>query len=157
MAKGTPGMSGADLANLVNEAALFAVRRGAKAIERIDFESARDRVMMGARRETMVLTGEEKRATAYHEGGHAVLAAVLPNADPLHKVTILPTGMALGVTQTLPEERHLHARTTSRTRSAWRLGGRVAEELVFGMVTTGAPTTSRSTPSSPAAWCGSGA
>ena len=91
MAKGTPGMSGADLANLVNEAALFAVRRGAKQIERIDFESARDRVMMGARRESLVLTGEEKRTTAYHEGGHAVLAAVLPNGDPVHKVTILPT------------------------------------------------------------------
>ena len=86
-------MSGADLANLVNEAALFAVRRGAKVIERLDFESARDRVMMGARRESMVLSLEEKKAVAYHEGGHAVLAAVLPNADPLHKVTILPTGM----------------------------------------------------------------
>ena len=106
MAKGTPGMSGADLANLVNEAALFAVRRGSKQIERIDFESARDRVIMGARRESLVLTAEEKRTTAYHEGGHAVLAAVLPNGDPVHKVTILPTGMALGVTQTMPEERH---------------------------------------------------
>ena len=106
MAKGTPGMSGADLANLVNEAALFAVRRGAKQIERIDFESARDRIMMGARRESLVLTAEEKRATAYHEGGHAVLATVLPHGDPVHKVTILPTGMALGVTQTMPEERH---------------------------------------------------
>ena len=110
MAKATPGMSGADLANLVNEAALFAVRRGSKEIERIDFENARDRVVMGARRESLVLSAEEKRATAYHEGGHAVLAAVLPNSDPLHKVTILPRGMALGVTWTLPEERHTYSK-----------------------------------------------
>jgi cell division protease FtsH len=138
MARGTPGMSGADLANLVNEAALFAVRRGAKVIERIDFESARDRVMMGARRESMVLSGEEKRAVAYHEGGHAVLAAVLPNADPLHKVTILPTGMALGVTQQMPEERHLHSQAYIEDSLCMRLGGRMAEDLVFGMVSTGA-------------------
>ncbi|MDQ1423352.1 MAG: cell division protease FtsH, partial [Acidimicrobiaceae bacterium] len=108
VAKGTPGMSGADLANLVNEAALFAVRRGDDQIHMIDFESARDRVLMGMRRESMALSDEEKEAVAYHEGGHAVCAAVLPNADPLHKVTILPTGMALGVTQQLPEERHLY-------------------------------------------------
>ncbi|MDQ1424131.1 MAG: cell division protease FtsH, partial [Acidimicrobiaceae bacterium] len=111
MAKGTPGMSGADLANLVNEAALFAVRRGSKRIERIDFESARDRVILGARRESLVLSAEEKRITAYHEGGHAILAAVLPHGDPVHKVSILPTGMALGVTQQLPvEERHTYWR-----------------------------------------------
>ena len=106
MARATPGMSGADLANLVNEAALFAVRRGSKEVERIDFENARDRVVLGARRESLVLSAEEKRATAYHEGGHAVLATVLPHSDPLHKVTILPRGMALGVTGSLPEERH---------------------------------------------------
>jgi cell division protease FtsH len=138
MARGTPGMSGADLANLVNEAALFAVRRGSKLIERLDFESARDRVMMGARRESMVLSLEEKRAVAYHEGGHAVLAAVLPNADPLHKVTILPTGLALGVTQQMPEERHLHSQAYIEDSLCMRLGGRMAEELVFGMVSTGA-------------------
>jgi len=138
MARGTPGMSGADLANLVNEAALFAVRRGAKVIERLDFESARDRVMMGARRESMVLSLEEKKAVAYHEGGHAVLAAVLPNADPLHKVTILPTGMALGVTQQMPEERHLHSQAYIEDSLCMRLGGRMAEDLVFGMVSTGA-------------------
>ena len=138
MAKGTPGMSGADLANLVNEAALFAVRRGSKQIERIDFEGARDRVMMGARRDSMVLSAEEKRTTAYHEGGHAVLAAVLPNGDPVHKVTILPRGMALGVTQTLPEERHSFTSDYVEDRICMALGGRVAEELVFGQQTTGA-------------------
>src|SRR3954452_12268236 len=138
MAKGTPGMSGADLANLVNEAALFAVRRGSKQIERIDFESARDRVIMGARRESLVLTGEEKRTTAYHEGGHAVLAAVLPNADPLHKVTILPRGMALGVTWSLPEERHTYSKEYFDDVICRAMGGRVAEQLVFGHRTTGA-------------------
>ncbi len=138
MAKGTPGMSGADLANLVNEAALFAVRRGSKQIERIDFESARDRVMMGARRESLVLSVEEKRTTAYHEGGHAVLATVLPNADPVHKVTILPTGMALGVTQQLPEERHSYSREYILDEICVFMGGRVAEEIVFERRTTGA-------------------
>src|SRR5262245_11531752 len=135
MAKGTPGMSGADLANLVNEAALFAVRRGSKEIERIDFESARDRVMMGARRDSLVLSAEEKRTTAYHEGGHAVLAAVLPNSDQLHKVTILPRGMALGVTQTLPEERHSYSKDYIEDRICMALGGRVAEKLIFSQVT----------------------
>jgi cell division protease FtsH len=138
MAKGTPGMSGADLANLVNEAALFAVRRGSKQIERIDFESARDRIMMGARRESMVLSAEEKRTTAYHEGGHAVLAVVLPHGDPLHKVTILPRGMALGVTQTLPEERHSYSKEYVEDKICMALGGRVAEALVFSQQTTGA-------------------
>src|SRR5262245_61273727 len=138
MAKGTPGMSGADLANLVNEAALFGVRRGSKQIERIDFESARDRVIMGARSGTLGLTGEEKRTTSYHEGGHAVLAAVLPNGDPVHKVTILPTGMALGVTQTMPEERHSLSKEYIEDRLCMALGGRVAEDLVFGHRTTGA-------------------
>ena len=138
MAKGTPGMSGADLANLVNEAALFAVRRGSAQIERIDFESARDRIMMGARRESLILSAEEKRTTAYHEGGHAVLAAVLPYGDPLHKVTILPRGMALGVTQTLPEERHSYSREYVLDRICMALGGRVAEHVVFGQQTTGA-------------------
>ncbi|MCU1344814.1 MAG: ftsH, partial [Acidimicrobiia bacterium] len=138
MAKGTPGMSGAELANLVNEAALFAVRRGARQIERIDFESARDRVLMGARRESLVLSAEEKRITAYHEGGHALLGTVLPNCDPVHKVTILPTGMALGVTQTLPQERHSYSSAYLEDRLCMTLGGRVAEEIVFGMVSTGA-------------------
>ncbi len=138
MAKATPGMSGADLANLVNEAALFAVRRGSKEIERIDFENARDRVVLGASRESLVLNAQEKRATAYHEGGHAVLATVLPNSDPLHKVTILPRGMALGVTWTLPEERHTYSREFFEDVICKAMGGRVAEILVFGQLNSGA-------------------
>jgi cell division protease FtsH len=138
VAKGTPGMSGADLSNLVNEAALFAVRRGDTQIHMVDFESARDRVLMGMRRDSMALSDDEKEAVAYHEGGHAVCAAVLPNADPLHKVTILPTGMALGVTQQLPEERHLYRQDYIEDSLVVRMGGRIAEELVYGMVSTGA-------------------
>ncbi len=138
MAKATPGMSGADLANLVNEAALFAVRRGSKQIERIDFENARDRVVMGARRESLVLSGEEKRATAIHEGGHAILTTVLPNADPLHKVTILPRGMALGVTWSLPEERHTYSKEYFDDVICRAMGGRVAEKIVFGHLNSGA-------------------
>ncbi|MFP5317868.1 MAG: ATP-dependent zinc metalloprotease FtsH [Acidimicrobiia bacterium] len=139
IARGTPGMSGADLANLVNEAALFAVRRGAAEIHMVDFESARDRVLMGQRRESMVLSDAEKEMVAYHEGGHAVLAYVLEHADPVHKVTILPTGMALGVTQQLPlEERHIYPRPYIEDSLVVRLGGRIAEELVFGNISTGA-------------------
>ena len=138
MAKATPGMSGADLANLVNEAALFAVRRGSSQIERIDFENARDRVVMGARRESLVLSAEERRATAYHEGGHAVLATVLPHSDPLHKVTILPRGMALGVTWTLPEERHTYSREYFLDVICKAMGGRAAELVVYGHLNSGA-------------------
>ncbi|MEY4081286.1 MAG: ATP-dependent protease FtsH, partial [Actinomycetota bacterium] len=138
MAKATPGMSGADLANLVNEAALFAVRRGSTHIERIDFENARDRVVLGASRESLVLTAEEKKATAYHEGGHAILATVLPNSDPLHKVTILPRGMALGVTWTLPEERHTYSREYFLDVICKAMGGRVAEKIVFNQLNSGA-------------------
>lgn len=138
MARATPGMSGADLANLVNEAALFAVRRGSLNIERLDFENARDRVVMGARRESLVLNAEEKRATAIHEGGHAILATVLPHSDPLHKVTILPRGMALGVTWTLPEERHTYSREYFEDLICKAMGGRVAEMIVFGHLNSGA-------------------
>ncbi|NCX17972.1 MAG: ATP-dependent metallopeptidase FtsH/Yme1/Tma family protein, partial [Acidimicrobiia bacterium] len=138
MAKATPGMSGADLANLVNEAALIAVRRGSTTIERIDFENARDRVVMGARRESLALNAEEKRAVAYHEGGHAVLSTVLPNSDPLHKVTILPRGMALGVTWSLPEERHTYSRDYFLDLICKAMGGRVAESIVFGSLNSGA-------------------
>ena len=138
MAKATPGMSGADLANLVNEAALFAVRRGINQVERLDFENARDRVVLGARRESLVLTGEEKRATAYHEGGHAILATILPHADPLHKVTILPRGMALGVTWTLPEERHTYSKEFFEDVICKAMGGRVAEIIVYGHLNSGA-------------------
>jgi cell division protease FtsH len=139
VARGTPGMSGADLANLVNEAALHAVRRGASAIAMQDFEAARDRVLMGQRRESTVLSDKEKEATAYHEGGHAVLAYVLPDADPVHKVTILPTGMALGVTQQLPiEERHTYWREYIEDAMCVMMGGRCAEQLILGSLSTGA-------------------
>ncbi len=138
MARATPGMAGADLANLVNEAALVAVRRGSKQIERIDFENARDRVVLGARRESLVLSAEEKRATAYHEGGHALLATVLPHGDPLHKVTILPRGMALGVTWSLPQERHTYSKEYFEDTICKAMGGRVAELVVFGHLNSGA-------------------
>jgi cell division protease FtsH len=138
MAQATPGMSGADLANLVNEAALVAVRRNSKQIERIDFENARDRVMLGARRESMILSAEEKKATAFHEGGHALLATVLPHGDPLHKVTILPRGMALGVTWSLPQERHTYSKEYFEDTICKAMGGRVAEMIVFGHLNSGA-------------------
>ncbi len=138
VARGTPGMSGADLANLVNESALHAVRRGEHAIHMIDFEAARDRVLMGQRRESTVLSDKEKEATAYHEGGHAVLAYVLPDADPVHKVTILPTGMALGNTQQLPiEERHSYWREYIEDTVCVMMGGRCAEVLELGSLSTG--------------------
>jgi len=139
VARGTPGMSGADLANLVNESALTAVRRGSKIVEMHDFEDARDRVLMGQRRESMVLSDREKEITAYHEGGHAVVAELLPNADPVHKVTILPRGMALGVTQQLPEEeKHSYSQEYLEDSIVVAMGGRVAEEVVFDHRSTGA-------------------
>src|SRR5437899_11589477 len=132
-------MRGADLANLVNEAALFAVRRGEHEIHEKDFEDARDRVLMGQRRDSMALSDEEKEVIAFHEGGHAVLAYVLEHADPVHKVTILPTGMALGVTQQLPlEERHIYRQDYIEDSLVVRLGGRLAEELVYDTLCTGA-------------------
>jgi cell division protease FtsH len=139
VARGTPGMSGADLSNLVNEAALFAVREGADSIHMHHFEMARDRVLMGQRRESMALSDAEKEVIAYHEGGHAVCAAVLPNADPLHKVSIIPTGMALGVTQQLPlEDRHIYRQDYIEDMLVVRMGGRIAEDIVFGEISTGA-------------------
>jgi len=139
VARGTPGMSGADLANLVNESALTAVRRGSTIVEMRDFEEARDRVLMGQRRESMVLSDREKEVTAYHEAGHALCAALLPNADPVHKVTILPRGMALGVTQQLPEEdKHSYSQEYLEESIVVAMGGRVAEELVFNHRSTGA-------------------
>ena len=139
LARGTPGMSGADLENLVNEAALIAVRRESPEISNADLEAARDRVLLGLRRTSLALSDEEKRIVAYHEAGHALLAELLPNADPVHKVTILPTGMALGATQQLPvEERQLQQRPFLDDALAVRLGGRAAEELVFGVPSTGA-------------------
>ena len=139
VARGTPGMSGAELANLVNEAALHAVRNGSATIRNLDFEYARDRVIMGQRRESMVLSPREKELTAYHEAGHAVCAAVLPHTDPLHKVTILPMGMALGVTMQLPaEDRHSYDQDYLEESIVVAMGGRIAERIVFGVVSTGA-------------------
>ncbi len=139
VARGTPGMAGADLANLVNESALTAVRRGSKVIEARDFEDARDRVLMGQQRDSLVLKGEEKEMTAYHEAGHALCAALLPTADPVHKVTILPRGMALGATQQLPEEeKHSYSQVYLEESITVAMGGRVAEDLVFGHRSTGA-------------------
>ena len=139
VARGTPGMSGADLANLVNEAALFAVREGDDAVRAKHFDMARDRVLMGQRRESLVLSDREKELTAYHEAGHAVCASVLPHADPVHKVTIIPIGMALGVTQQLPaEDRHSYDQNYLEDRLVVAMGGRIAEQLVFGVVSTGA-------------------
>jgi cell division protease FtsH len=138
VARGTPGMSGAELSNLVNEAALFAVREGADEVHARHFEQARDRVMMGARRDSMALSDREKELTAYHEAGHAVCAAVLPHADPLHKVTILPMGMALGVTQQLPaEDRHSYDQHYLEDRLCIAMGGRMAEDIVFSVMSTG--------------------
>ncbi|MBM3663417.1 MAG: ATP-dependent metallopeptidase FtsH/Yme1/Tma family protein [Actinobacteria bacterium] len=139
VARGTPGMSGADLANLVNESALTAVRRGSTIVEMHDFEDARDRVLMGQRRESMVLSDREKEITAYHEAGHALCAALLPDADPVHKVTILPRGMALGVTQQLPEEeQHAYSQAYLESSIVVAMGGRVAEDLIFSHRSTGA-------------------
>ena len=139
VARGTPGMSGADLANLVNEAALGAVRRGSLNIEMIDFETARDRVLIGQRRDSIVMSEAEKESTAYHEAGHAVLAHLLEHTDPVHKVTILPTGMALGVTMQLPtEERHSYSMPYLEDSLAVAMGGRAAEYIIYGTFSTGA-------------------
>jgi cell division protease FtsH len=139
IARATAGMSGADLENLMNEAALIAVRRDSRQIEKSDLEAALDRVLLGLQRSSLVLSEEEKRIVSYHESGHALVAHLLPDADPVHKVTILPTGMALGATQQLPEEeRQLQQRPYLDDALAVRLGGRAAEELVFGVPSTGA-------------------
>ena len=141
LARGTPGFSGADLANLVNEAALRAARVGKRLVTMADFEYAKDKVMMGTERRSMAMTDEEKKLTAYHEAGHALVAMNVPKSDPLHKVTIIPRGRALGVTMQLPERDHLsHTKLFLESRLAILFGGRIAEELIFGPenVTTGA-------------------
>ncbi len=139
LARATPGFSGADLANLVNEAALLAARRNQKAVLMADFESAKDKVLMGSERKSLIITEQEKKVTAFHEAGHALLAALLPHTDPLHKVTIIPRGMALGLTQQLPlEERHNYSKEQLESRIAVCMGGRIAEDLTFGQITTGA-------------------
>jgi cell division protease FtsH len=139
IARGTPGFSGADLENLVNEAALLAARKGRELIDMADFESAKDKVLMGLERKSMILTEEQKRTTAYHEAGHALVARLLPGADPLHKVTIIPRGRALGLTQQLPtDDRHTYSKAFLVDTIAIFMGGRVAEELAFKQQTTGA-------------------
>ena len=139
IARGTPGFSGADLANLVNEAALFAARRNGRVVEMNDFELAKDKIMMGAERRSMVMTEDERRNTAYHESGHALVAKLLPKSDPVHKVTIIPRGRALGVTMQLPEEdRYSYDRDYLLTRIAILFGGRIAEEVFMNQMTTGA-------------------
>jgi len=139
VARGTPGMSGADLSNVVNEAALAAVRASEETIAMAHFEQARDRVLIGQKRESLALSEDEKTAVAYHEAGHAVCAATLPSADPLHKVTVIPSGMALGVTMQLPEqERHIYRQNYIEDSLVVRMGGRIAEELGCGVISTGA-------------------
>ena len=139
IARGTPGFSGADLANLVNEAALFAARRTARLVEMIDFERAKDKIIMGAERRSLVMPEEERRNTAYHESGHAIVAKMLPKTDPVHKVTIIPRGRALGVTMQLPEQdRYSMDRDRMLNTIAVLFGGRIAEELFMKQMTTGA-------------------
>jgi len=139
IARGTPGFSGADLANLVNEAALNAARFNKKKVEMIDFEYAKDKVMMGPERKSMIMTEDEKRNTAYHEGGHALVAALLPDADPVHKVTIIPRGRALGLTMQLPsEDKYSHTKEYLEATITVMMGGRIAEEKFLGHMTTGA-------------------
>jgi cell division protease FtsH len=139
IARGTPGFSGADLANLVNEAALFAARRSARLVEMIDFERAKDKIIMGAERRSIVMPEEERRNTAYHESGHAVVARVVPKTDPVHKVTIIPRGRALGVTMQLPEgDRYSMDRERMLSTIAVLFGGRIAEEIFMNQMTTGA-------------------
>jgi cell division protease FtsH len=139
IARGTPGFSGADLANLVNEAALFAARRSARVVEMTDFEKAKDKIMMGAERKSMVMTDEERLNTAYHESGHAIVARLVPKSDPVHKVTIIPRGRALGVTMQLPEQdRYAYDRIYLLSRIAVLFGGRIAEEVFMNQMTTGA-------------------
>ena len=139
LARGTPGFSGADLANMVNEAALAAARQNRKAVLQYDFELAKDKVLMGVERKSLLLTDEEKKNTAYHEAGHALVAAKMPNSDPLHKVTIIPRGMALGVTMQLPtDDRHNYYKNYLETEIAILMGGRIAEELFLNVLSTGA-------------------
>jgi cell division protease FtsH len=139
IARGTPGFSGADLANLVNEAALWAARQGRKLVIMADFEMSKDKVLMGVERKSMILSDEEKRNTAYHEAGHALVAAMTPGTDPLHKVTIIPRGMALGLTMQLPiDDKHTYTKTYLEGTLVVLMGGRSAEEIFLGHITTGA-------------------
>lgn len=139
IAKGTPGYAGAELANLVNEAALLAARKNQESVTMADFEEAKDKVMMGKERRSMAISDKEKENTAYHEAGHAIVAKFIPDADPVHKVSIIPRGMALGVTMQLPQDdRHMYTKEYMESMLAVLMGGRVAEELIFNRLTTGA-------------------
>src|SRR5207249_2975861 len=139
LARGTPGFSGADLANMVNEAALSAARQNRKAVLHYDFELAKDKVLMGVERKSLILSEEEKKVTAYHEAGHALVASKLPHSDPLHKVTIIPRGMALGVTMQLPiDDKHNYTKEYLETEIAIMMGGRIAEEMFLNQMSTGA-------------------
>ncbi|GIW45831.1 MAG: ATP-dependent zinc metalloprotease FtsH [Candidatus Binatia bacterium] len=139
LARGTPGFAGADLENLVNEAALLAARQNKDKVSMADFELAKDKVLMGVERKSMIMSPEEKRSTAYHEAGHALVAKLLPGADPVHKVSIIPRGMALGITQQVPaDDRHSYSREQILAQITILFGGRAAEELVLGQITTGA-------------------
>jgi cell division protease FtsH len=138
LAKGTPGFSGADLENLVNEAALLAAKRGKERLEMTDFEDAKDKVYMGLERKSKVIREEDRKTTAYHEGGHALVARFLPGTDAVNKITIIPRGRAAGVTWFLPEERDFKYKDQLESDLAVAFGGRVAEELVFGRISTGA-------------------
>jgi len=138
LARGTPGLAGADLANLVNESALQAARQNRKVVMMVDFELAKDKILMGAERKSLILSDAEKKNTAYHESGHALIAALLPNADPVHKVTIIPRGMALGVTMQLPiDDKHSYSRDYLEDQLTVLMGGRVAEEMFMKHMTTG--------------------
>jgi len=139
IAKGTPGFAGADLANLVNEAALWAARQNKGQVSQEDFEFAKDKVLMGPERRSVLIPEQEKRVTAYHEAGHALVAELIPEVDPVHKVTIIPRGQALGLTQLLPEDdRHSANKTQLLGQISMMLGGRAAEQLTFDQFTTGA-------------------
>ncbi|MDJ0839658.1 MAG: ATP-dependent zinc metalloprotease FtsH [Acidobacteriota bacterium] len=138
VSRGAPGFSGADLANMVNEAALLAARRGKKMVYRIDFEDAKDKILMGSERRSMMLSDEEKRNTAFHEAGHAIVAALIGEADPIHKVTIIPRGRALGITQQVPiDDRHSYTSTYLKNRLAILMGGRIAEDIFLDQLTSG--------------------
>jgi cell division protease FtsH len=139
IARGTPGMSGADLANLCNEAALMAARRNARTVEMVDFEKAKDKILMGPERKSMVMPEDERRNTAYHESGHALIGKMLPKCDPVHKVTIIPRGRALGVTMSLPAaDRYSYDKEFMLSQISMLFGGRIAEEVFMNQMTTGA-------------------
>jgi cell division protease FtsH len=139
IARGTPGFSGADLANVVNEAALLAARKDKSNVEMRDFDDAKDKVLMGVERRSMVISEEEKKNTAFHEAGHTLVAKLIPGTDPVHKVSIIPRGRALGITMQLPiEDKHSYSKESLFNKIAVLMGGRAAEELVFNTMTTGA-------------------